>query len=467
MDQSNNHDARSAASEPTSPLDELCRTLSLAAALVLTFLVGALVTAGDVFPGPQIARALQGGKALYSQLSQYSDVYSGDIWYRERRPKRGVTAYVPGKAQEGLTLYTSGAAPAAYLIDMDGNLVHEWRRPFSTVWQAGSGGVAKPRPDPFVHFRNAHAFPNGDLVALYEGNGDTPYGYGVVKLDRNSEVIWNYAGQAHHQLSVAPDGKIYVLTHEIVDEQIEWLEHLARTRLEDFLVVLSPDGEELRKIRLLTTVAQSKYRQLLYTVSSFAIADPLHANAVDYIDRQAAANFAFGKEGQVLLSFRALNAIAVLDPETGEITWATVGPWIGQHDPDIQPNGNVLLFDNYANFDGREGISRVIEFDPRTMEIVWQYTGTAEHPLASRIRADQQRLANGNTLITEADGGRLVEVTPEGELAWEFMNPVRGGPDNKMIPIMAWAQRLDPASFDPEFLNSRTPVEQARTETSK
>ena len=86
-------------------------------------------------------------------------------------------------------------------------------------------------------------------------------------------------------------------------------------------------------------------------------------------------------------------------------------PLGGQHDPELLPNGHILLFDNHGNYLSPEGISRVIEIDPNTLGIVWQYAGTATRPLASDIRSEQQRLPNGNTLIVESDGGRLVEVT--------------------------------------------------------
>ncbi|MFP5306665.1 MAG: arylsulfotransferase family protein [Gammaproteobacteria bacterium] len=435
----------------SSRTDMIFRIASIAGLVVLVFVAGVLMTASGIFPAPQISRAYAAAKALYAQQTVYQDVYRSDLWYPARDQRKGVTTYVRGAAQDGLTLYAAGNAAAAFLVDMDGRLVHEWRKPFSTLWPDGSGPIRDPRPDAFVHFRNAHVLPNGDLIALYEGTGDTPYGYGVVKLDRNSEVVWKYPGRAHHQLSIGSDGRIYVLTHEFVDDMPQDLGHLARPRLEDFLVVLSPNGEELMKIRLLSAVAQSRYRHMLYTVSSFALADPLHANAVDYIDRQAAARFAFGEEGQLLLSFRELGAVAVLDPDTQSIVWATRGPWIGQHDPDIVANGNILLFDNYGAYGGPQGISRVIEIDPRNLRIAWEYRGSADAPLASRIRADQQRLANGNTLITESEAGRLVEVTRAGEIVWEFINPVRGGPDGQMVPMMAWAQRLDPAAFDPGF----------------
>ena len=277
-------------------------------------MAGAVLSAAGVFPGPEIARAYQGGKALYDKATGYQNVYASDLWHPARFPDRGVTVYDPARAQDGVTLYTSGHEAAAYLIGMDGEVLHEWRRPFSTVWDA-SAAVRRPQPDSHVYFRKAMVYPNGDLLVVYEGVGDTPYGYGVVKLDRNSEVIWSYPRSAHHDVDIGPDGRIYALTQELVDQPLDGFDHLATPRLDDFLVVLSPEGEELRKIPLIHVVAASEYRHLLHTVSAYAVADPLHTNTVDVITEEAAANFAFGEAGQILLSFRELGAIGVLDLE--------------------------------------------------------------------------------------------------------------------------------------------------------
>jgi hypothetical protein len=443
---------RSDGEAPLSRLESLMQFGFVGALVLLSFVAGAVLTAGEIFPGPQISRAYQGGQALYGKLTKYRDFRSTDLWFPQARSESGVTAYDPAKAQDGVTLYTSGGSAAAFLVDMDGNVLHEWRRPFSTVWRAGTGGVSKPQPDSHVFFHKAVLQPNGDLLAIYEGVGDTPYGYGLVKLDRNSEVIWTYFGRAHHDMGVGPDGKIYVLTHGIVDGPLDGFEHLRSPRIEDYLVVLSPDGEELKKVALVPAVARSAYRHLLHTLGGYGLGDPLHANGVDFITPEAAANFAFGEAGQALLSFREPGAIAVLDLESEEIVWAARGVWIAQHDPDILPNGNILLFDNHGNFARPEGRSRVIEFNPRSMEIVWSYSGTSERPLDSTIRSSQQRLANGNTLITESNGGRLLEVTPEGEIAWEYLNPLRAGEGGEMIAAICWARRLDRASIDPALL---------------
>lgn len=428
----------------------LFRAAFIVGLVFLAFVTGAALTAADVFPGRYVDRAYFGAKAVYERFTAYRDIYTSKLWYAERSPSKGVTVFQPGRVQPGVTVYTSAHDAAAFLVGMDGKVLHTWERPYSTVWEPGVG-IPRPKPDTHVWFRKVVVYPNGDLLAVYEAVGDTPYGYGLVRLNRDSEVIWSYFGRAHHDVDVGSDGRVYALTHEIVDEPLEGFDNLRVPRLDDFLVVLSPEGEELKKVSVIDAVANSSFNYLLHTVSWYAVGDALHTNSVDFIDRGSAANFVAGEPGQVLLSLRELNAVVVLDIEEEEIVWAMRGPWIAQHDADVLPNGNVLLFDNRGNFQRPNGISRVIEVDPQTMEIVWQYAGTAKRPLASEIRSSQQRLPNGNTLITESSGGRLLEVTRAGEIVWEYFNPARGGERDSLIPILDWAQRLDPTTFDPEF----------------
>ncbi|WP_437288960.1 aryl-sulfate sulfotransferase [Sorangium sp. So ce406] len=123
---------------------------------------------------------------------------------------------------------------------------------------------------------------------------------------------------------------------------------------------------------------------------------------------------------------------------------------IGQHHAHIIPRGlpgegNLLVFDNGGwagygapNPGAPRGLktalrdhSRVLEIDPITLEIRWQYTPREAGfvmPLdASRFYSpfisSAQRLPNGNTLITEGSDGRIFEVTPEHEIVWEYISP--------------------------------------------
>ncbi len=427
--------------------DKFFLTAFCISAAVIIFLLGSIITSAGIPPGPQITKAYQGGKAVYSKLFHYDDVFTSDLWHSTKNQHLGVSLHNPQLSNQGLTLYTSGHEPSAYLISMSGDVIHKWHRPFSKVWNK-TATVKNPQPDSHVYMRKASLNNNGDLLVIYEGVGDSPYGYGLAKLDKDSNVKWSYLQSVHHDFDVAADGKIYALTQEAVDEPLPRLDHLSPTRLEDFLVVLSPTGEELKKIRLLDAVDKSDFRQLLFSVSSFSIADPLHTNSVHLITTEDAKSFPFGKAGQLLLSFREPSALAVLDLEKETLTWSLKGYWSGQHDPHILPNGNILLFDNRGNFQRQEGQSRAIEFNPRNLQIVWQYTGTKEDPLESVIRSYTQRLPNGNTLITESNGGRILEVTADNQLVWEFVNPIRDGPNKKKIPIICKAQRLPKSAAD-------------------
>lgn len=440
---------RASSSGTASWLDRLLLAGFFAALVLISFMAGSFLTAAGIFPGPQIERAFEGGRALYSKLTAYDDVYASDLWHPARSTAAGVTENRVGAVQDGFTLYTSG--PEALLIDASGNTVHRWHRPYSSTWPEGSG-VRNPQPDSHVHFRKAVLFPNGDLLALYEAAGDTPYGYGMVKLDRDSNVIWRYAGRTHHDIDIGADGRIYTLTHEIVDRPLQGYGLLASPRLEDYLVVLSPEGEELHKVPLVGALAASRWQHLLHTVPSYSLGDPLHTNNVDILDRPEMAAFRHAGPGRVLLSFRELGSIAVLDLEGEEIVWLARGPWLGQHDPDVLADGRILLFDNYGNYDTPEGRSRVLEFDPETHQITWEYVGTADRPFDSAIRSSQQRLPNGNTLITESNAGRIFEVTREGRIVWEFNNPRRGGTANDRVGIVCWGQRIPRDHFDRTFL---------------
>ena len=424
-----------------SPGDRLLFAAFVAAVALLLFIGGSLATTAGIWPGPQIARAYAGGLALYRKVTQYDDVYRSDLWHPAKSAAKGVVDYDPVRADSGVTLYTTGDKAAAYLIDMHGRVLHSWQKPYSQVWRPDAE-VKHPLADSHVYFRKAMLDRDGNLIALYEGVGDTPYGYGLVKLAPDSHVIWRFLEHVHHDFDIAPDGRIYALTHRIVEGPVDGLNKIASPRIEDFIAVLSPSGDKLEEVRLLPIVRGSEFRQLLYTVSAYAVADPLHANTVHVITAAEAEHFPFGKAGQLLVSFRELNAIGVIDLSQRKLVWAARGYWLGQHDPHILANGDLLMFDNFGNFDRPSERSRALEIDPKDMRIVWQYAGTAADPLNSAIRSYTQRLGTGDTLITESNGGRMLEVTPGGEIVWQYVNPVRGGKDGMLIPIICKGQRF-------------------------
>jgi outer membrane protein assembly factor BamB len=130
-------------------------------------------------------------------------------------------------------------------------------------------------------------------------------------------------------------------------------------------------------------------------------------------------------DGNLVVSFRNISTVVVVDRRTGDVRWTLGSPPLAQqHDPRPLPNGNLLIFDNGPHRrDHPAPYSRVIEVDPRTSTIVWEYHDQSLFDFFSPYISGAQRLANGNTLICEGCDGRLFEVTADGQVVWEFVNP--------------------------------------------
>ena len=148
--------------------------------------------------------------------------------------------------------------------------------------------------------------------------------------------------------------------------------------------------------------------------------DLFHANSVKVLTEARAPKFPLFQGGQVLISLRSLNCLAVLDVGRRKVVWAALGPWRIQHDAEFLDNGHLLVFDNH----GWDKGCRVIEYDPVTQAIPWVYSAADSDAFHAGFRGMKQCLPNGNVLIVDPDSRRLFEVTQGKELVWEFFCPL-------------------------------------------
>jgi hypothetical protein len=346
----------------------------------------------------------------------------------------GITIHDPEQAYAGLNFFTSGHMEGALLMDMGGEVLHEWHYRFPDAFEKDPSPLSGKRRD---WWRRAYLFPNGDVLAIITDSG-------LLKIDRNSRLLWAKAIHAHHDLAIAPNGDLYLLTRRVhvvprVNEE--------QPIVEDMVAILDFEGNEKRRFSLLEAFENSEFADV-WRESGRTSGDLFHTNSIELLDGSVAdANPAFAA-GNLLISVFHLNAIAVVDPGREKVVWVHTGRYRQQHDPKILPNGNLLLFDNR----GRRGSSAILEFEPRTMALVWKYRGSRRQPFFSKTCGTSERLPNGNTLISETDFGRAFEVTPEGEIVWEFYNPHRAGEDDQFIASLPELIRLPP-DFPGEWLD--------------
>lgn len=415
------------------------------AALLISFIMGSLVAEFQISPVYDFfGRAFSAASAVTTQTVEYNHANKTDLWVKTRQAQSGVTTWNKKKACNGYTFFTSGHAQKAFLIDMKGRIVHEWQADLSDIWPAQSH-LRKVVDDPVIAWRRALLMPNGDIYVVIIGEGVTPWGYGLAKLDQHSNRIWTINDHFHHDVTLGEDGNLYALVHHISKTPIPDLPEVTQPYLRDSIVVLSPEGKELKRIDLLNAVVK-RFKQTgelnkLYVFVYRRNGDFLHTNTAKYIPASFADRIPEVDEGDILVSFRSMNMLAAIDPDSEEVVWTLQGPWVRQHDPDMLSNGNLLVFDNRGReFLGYDG-SSIVEFDPVRQKVKWLYTGQ-EVGFTSDRRGSQQTLANGNILITEAQGGRMLEITPEKERVWEWISPYRSSPDGKFTAVVMGGHRF-------------------------
>lgn len=350
---------------------------------------------------------------------------------------KGTILHKPEKSYSGATLFCSGHKPVVYLIDMDGTILHKWEITFKEVWPDSLTFYIYKEHKQFI--RRARVYPNGDLLCVFEY-------IGLVKLDRHSDVIWKYTGINHHDIDIAQNKKIYSLGHSYQSVRFRYPDFPYEGR-DDFILILTPDGKLLRTISIFEAFYNSNYNNFLNLINQPYF---FHANTVDIIEKPVAHKTSIFKEGDVLVSLRNINTVAVIDIESGKVKWALNGMWNSQHQPEFLKNGNIMLFDNRGGNKKafyKYNRSRIIEFNPFTQKLNWEYTGNDQKIFFSHWLGYNQRLPNGNTLITESTQGHIFEVTLDKEIVWEYYNTHRNGENNELIASVMGARRLDKQSL--------------------
>jgi len=331
----------------------------------------------------------------------------------------GVLVHDASEAWQAPTLVTVRPRRTALLLDMDGSILHQWTHGTKGVWE------------------RATLLPDGDLLAI----GWHGARRNLVRMGWDGTVRWNQQLDIHHDVTPTPDGRLSALVLElrdvgrerpVRDDCIAWLdpttgEEQERACFYD-MIAARPEVFPMKEVRALGGHGGSRYF------------DIFHTNAIHWVDDDALqSTFPEWKPGRVLICFRHQDRVALFDLQTREVVWAWGADQLeGPHDAQILPNGHVLIFDNGLN---RRKWSRVIELDPATNEIVWSYAAPERSDFYTASRGSNQRLPNGNTLITSSEQAEVFEVTEAGEVVWHWRLPMADGEDR--LPSLIRAYRVD------------------------
>lgn len=317
----------------------------------------------------------------------------------------GLITYDRARATPGYTLFSPNFGRETYLVGMRGDIVHQWRN------------------HPLEPGNYAQLLKNGNLLwagRTKEGNLPNTGGKGGLlrELDWDGNVVWEYRDDnQHHDFRRLDNGNTLYIAWEAMRP-----ENAKRVRggvpgtekngviYGDYIREVDPAGKTVWEWHSQDLEIEKYELNNIGHREEFA-----HCNAVFPFDN-----------GDVMLSFRRISTIMIIDRKTGKPRWEKTDlSWGMQHDCVMLDNGNILFFAN-GHDTGAAPASRVIELDPKTGKTVWEYAGDPPWTFHSPHISGQQRLDSGNTLICEGNWGRIFEVTPQKEIVWEYISPFFG-----------------------------------------
>ncbi len=313
---------------------------------------------------------------------------------------RGLTAWDRSRAWPGFTLFSPQYQKKTYVVNMAGEVVHEWEHPAQT------GAYA-------------HLLDNGNLlVSNWAGGGPdglAARGGLIRELDWSGKVLWEYSDPfQHHDFRRCANGNLIYLGWELLrpENAARVKGGRAGTEHKDGIW-----GDYVREVDSAGKTVWEWHGQDRMDIEAYPLGP--ESNRHEFAHPNTVMPM---PDGNVMICFRHIDLVAVIDHASGAFSWKRHEPdWGGPHDFQLLPNGNFMVFANRQSKIPRG--SKIVEFDPKSGATVWEYKGNPTHTFDSHFISGCQRLGNGNTLICEGLWGRFFEVTREGEVVWEYVSP--------------------------------------------
>jgi hypothetical protein len=377
---------------------------------------------------------------LFSKNTYLIDMYGNEVhsWKSDYKPGNSVYMLENGNIlRTGKTsndtvgenaFYAGGYGGLIQEIDWDGNVV--WEYEYST-------------PEHRQH-HDIEPLPNGNILfiawqmksyeeALEAGRNDNIltvnfWSDSIIEVNRDKEIVWEWHAWDHLSSKNGGVANGKMVSEDITDPgkiNINFInrERISRWQNPDFY----SDWLHLNAIDYNADLDQivigSPHLDEFYVID--------HSTA-DYNDPAKGIKAAAGAAGDIIYRWGNPKAYGSGGLDDQMLFGHHNIQWI---EPGLPGAGNFLSFNNgfgrptsqasfILEFNPPVSVSGGYSFNPETSfdpdDLVWNFYSSHYSPIISGA----QRLRNGNTLICIGAQGRFKELTPDGEVVWEYLNPV-------------------------------------------
>ena len=415
--------------------------------ILIIFIYGVIIGQFRVFPFKHILQAEKAAVDLVENFKHYTHIKPEKFLRPIRYEGEGIAINKKDPSDTDLTFIVSmwQDQSGMQLINMSGVVLHSWQVSFNKAFPEADH-IKEKITDWDVEPHGAILCSNGDVIFNFEYKG-------LVKIDQDSNIIWQLPLLTHHSVYQDQDGNLWVPGKEVSRKQNKKFPLLRPPIAEEYIYQISSNGKLIKKISILDIIYNSNEQAMLSADSKDSpykdSIDLMHLNDIELLPQSIADQFPMFETGDIMISLRNVNLIAIIDPRTERIKWQQIGPFVRAHDPDFLPNGQISIFNNNRDntSDGSiMGGSKIIGIRPGTKEIYQYFTETEESKFFTNILGDHQHLASGNILIVESEGGRIIEVNAEGKVVWSYIN--RYDQDEVYVIYNAYRVPVDYVNFN-------------------
>ncbi|MEZ9327554.1 arylsulfotransferase family protein [Vibrio breoganii] len=409
-------------------------------ASILAFILGVITTDMHLyFPYETFQKVKSGFREIKSRVS-------GDLpWYLHRTDRTTtVDVFNRDVIQPGLSLVTGlgpGNHSQASVIDVDGNVIHNWQIDWFELWPNAEHVHDHLKSITIPNTHGVKLMSNGDLIFSLEYAG-------LFRVDLCGNVIWRFPRMTHHSVFLDDAGYLWTLGLDYSESISENLPGYAPGYYDFKIFKMSTDGELIQEWRLFELLKDNNLESLLYMSSIKPGApvltdDTLHPNDIEIFPSTMKPGFF--ESGDIMVSMRNIHTVAVFDSSM-KIKKVFTGSFIRQHDPDFIDGNTISVFDNYTHtYTLDVPYSRILYLTSDSDVPFIRYSGTDQQPFYTHVMGKHEHLDNGNLLITEASQGRAFELK-DNDIVWQFHNVLPEG----LIGFIDEVQRLGP-EFDEAF----------------
>ncbi len=430
-------------------LDSLSLALFFLSIAMVLFACGLAVSEYKLFPYEQIKSGFNLAKSSLLRMAG-NETTALPFYFSETARVDRVLTRSPVLMQPGLTVISGITHKKDFrilVVDDQGNEIHRWTiNPFQ-IWPDFNHipEEDQPKSAPGTHVHGIQIIENGDIVFNLER-------VGLTRMDACGNVVWNFPHRTHHSIDRDDQGNFWVpgqINHYDKEASIPNY----HTVFQEFTILkVSSSGELLEEISIFDLLHNNGLSGLLYMSSidnwdTVVHGDTLHLNDIEIFSNKMTSGIF--QAGDIMISLRNINSVMVFDGSTHKLKASSIGQVLRQHDPDFVDGNTVTIFDNNNLLpDVKNPSSRIALWDTRDNTVSTVFEGSQQTPFFTYIMGKHQRLPNGNMLLVESSKGRVVEITGDNEIVWDYMNIIADG----LAGIVDDAQRL-PIAMNQKFFS--------------